>query len=115
MFPELSPNVEWLEPWQRLEGPDDALVREPLVRELEKELPPQHVLRGVSVVPVARRIDCDDVLFATTDPLKPLAVVHLTYSTETDPNWPHTTLYASWSDWIERCLLPDSEEYSRYG
>jgi hypothetical protein len=112
MFPEIPPNLVWLEPWQRLEGPEDGFVRE-----LEKELPPQHVLYGVAVVPVAQRIDCDDVLFATTDPMKPLAVVHLTWRgwTESNPNWPHTRLYGSWLDWTERCLLPDSEEYSRYG
>jgi hypothetical protein len=110
MLPDVPPDLEWLEPWQRLESRDDSFVRE-----LERELPPQHVLRGATVVAVARRIDCDDVLFATTDPMKPLAVVHLTWSIETNPTWPHTTLYLSWSEWTERCLLPDSQEYFRGG
>jgi hypothetical protein len=112
MLPELLPQLEWLEPWQRLEASGDAFVRE-----LHKEVPARHVLHGLSVIAVARRIDRDDVLFATPDPTKPLAVVHLTWAgrTESDPQWPYTTLYESWRDWTERCLVPDHEEYSGNG
>lgn len=108
MLPAIPPQLEWLEPWQHIEGRAEALVNE-----LQKELPPQHVLHGVQVVAVARRIDCDDVLFATTDPMKPLAVVHLTWTgrTESALKWPHTTLYESWRDWTERCLFPDHKEH----
>jgi hypothetical protein len=82
MFLEPPPQLDWLEPWQRLEGSSDTFVNE-----LQKELPPQHVLHGLPAVAVARRIDCDDVLFATADPTIPLAVVHLTWTsrTESDP------------------------------
>ena len=73
MLPEPPPQLEWLEPWQRFEASGDAFVRE-----LQKEVPAQHVLHGLQVIAVARRIDCDEVLFATSDPTKPLAVVHLT-------------------------------------
>ena len=112
MFPELPPDFEWLEPWQRLEDSGDALVTE-----LQKELALQHVLHGVPVVAVGRRSDSDDVLFATADPLKPIAVVHLTWigRTEVDPQWPWTTLYDSWPDWIERCLRVDHQENSADG
>jgi hypothetical protein len=112
MFPDPPAQLEWLEPWQRLEGSGDAFVRE-----LQKEIAPRHVLHGLSVIAVARRIDRDDVLFATHDPTKALAVVHLTWASrsETDPQWPFTTLYESWQDWIDRCLLPDHEEYSGNG
>jgi hypothetical protein len=108
MLPEPPPQLEWLDPWQRLEGSYDGFVRE-----LQKEVPPLHVLHGLSVVAVARRIDCDDVLFVTANPAMPLAVVHLTWTgrTESDPRWPHTTSYKSWEDWTERCLLTDHHEY----
>jgi hypothetical protein len=112
MLVEPPSQLEWLEPWQRIEACGDALVRE-----LQKEVPPQHLLYGIPVIAVARRIDCDDVLFATGSPKKPLAVVHLTWTscTETDPQWPFSTLYESWQDWIKHCLLPDHEEYSGNG
>jgi hypothetical protein len=106
MFPEPPPQLEWLKPWERLEASEDAFVSE-----LQKEMPPRHVLHGLSVINIARRIDSDDVLFVTSDPTKPLAVVHLTYHAEYDPQWPYTTLYESWRDWIERCLPPEHEEY----
>ena len=91
------------------QGRDEALVNE-----LQRELSPQHVLYGILVAAVARRIDCDDVLFATADPSKPLAVVHLTWAgkAERDPRWPSSTLYQCWQDWMERCLAPDHEKYS---
>ena len=105
---ELPHPIEWLEPWQRLEGSSEGFVGE-----LQKEISPQHVLHGLTVVAVARRIDCDDVLFATVDPAMLLAVVHLTWAgrMESDRRWPHTTGYKSWEDWSQRCLLPDHQEY----
>lgn len=112
MFLEPPPDLEWHRPWERLKDAGEALVSE-----LQKELSPQHVLHGVPVVAVARRIDCDDVLFVIADASKPLAVVHLTWAgeTERDPRWPSTTLYQSWQDWIERCLVPDHQEYGPSG
>ena len=108
MFQEPPIEMEWCRPWERLKDSCEALVSE-----LQREFSPLHVLHGVPVVPVARRIDCDDILFATADPSKPLAVVHLTWAgkAERDPRWPSTTIYPSWQDWIERCLVPDHKEY----
>jgi hypothetical protein len=109
MLQQPPAEMEWLRPWERLKDSGEALVKE-----LQKELPPQHVLYGVPVIAVARRIDCYDVLLAADDPSKPLAVVHLTWAgrTEQDPRWPSTTLYRGWQDWIERCLVPDHQAYS---
>jgi hypothetical protein len=108
MFPEPPPEIEWLPPWQRLDGTGDEFVTE-----LWRELPSQHVLHGLLAVAVARRSDCDDVLFVTNDPMSPLAVVHLTWAgrKESDPRRPSTSLYKDWRDWVERCLLPDHEDY----
>jgi hypothetical protein len=107
MFPEIPPELEWLEPWERLEGSGENFVRV-----LQNEIPPDHILHDVPVKAVAHRIDCDDVLFVTADPSKPLAWVHLTYrqSRETDPRWPSTAIFQSWQDWVEGCLIPDHED-----
>jgi hypothetical protein len=104
MVAKPPPEVDWLKPWERLEVGGD-----PFVRELEKEIAVEHVLHGRSATAVGRHIGCDDILFVTDDPTHPLAVVHLTWlgRMEADPRWPHTTLYQSWQDWVERCLLPD--------
>jgi hypothetical protein len=69
------------------------------------------------VVAVARRIDCDDVLFATSNPAMPLAVVHLTWTGHMsfNPRTPYTTGYMNWQDWNEQCLLPDHREFCRDG
>ncbi len=111
MFTQPPAEMEWLLPWEP-EPFNDA--GEALAKELQRELSLQHVLHSIPVVAIARRIDCDDVLFATADPLKPLAVVHLTWRghTEPDPRWPDTMLFQSWQDFIERCLVPDHQEYS---
>lgn len=111
MFLAPPEELEWLEPWCRLEDNDQNDVW--LVKELQKEICSQHVLYGLSVMGVARRGDNDDVLFATSDPISPLAVVHLTWTgrRESDPHWPSTTLYKDWQDWIQRCLLPDHEDH----
>ncbi len=108
MLSEPPPQLDWLEPWQRLEGSSDTFVKE-----LQKELPFRHVLYGLSGVAVARSIDCDDVLFSTADPAISLAVVHLTWTgrTEFGPRCPLATGYKSWRDWTERCLFPDHQEY----
>jgi hypothetical protein len=104
--------IEWLKPWEQLQESGEALVKE-----LQNKLPRDHALHGVSVVALAHRIDCDDVLFATGDPSRPLAVVHLTWTgrTERDARWPETILFRDWQDWVERCLLPDHREYSGGG
>jgi hypothetical protein len=110
MLTEPPPEIEWLKPWESLRGSGDNLVKE-----LNRELNSEHVLHGMVVAALARRIDCDDVLFATANSELPLAVVHLTWTgrRKRDPNWPQTTCYTGWPDWVERCLLPDHEQYGR--
>jgi hypothetical protein len=86
---------------------------EPLEAELKRELGTNGGLCGKQVKAIARRIDCDDVLFIIEDPIYPLAVVHLTWSGNTDPNkgWPHTTQYTDWEAWRNECMLPDADDY----
>lgn len=107
-MPSVPGDLVWLDPWEPVTGSGD-----PFVRELRRELSEGHALHGVPLVAVARRMECDEVLFATSDVDMPLAVVHLTWRSqaESDPRWPHTATYEGWRDWIERCLLPEHRDY----
>ena len=81
---------------------------------LAKEAGPGHVLSGRPVIAVGRRMDSDDVLFFLPGGPAMLAVVHLTWSTRTpeaDPRFPHTDLYQSVAQWIEKRMIPDGNEF----
>jgi hypothetical protein len=90
------------EPWTALESGGPALVAE-----LKRELSPQHVLFGRGAVAIARRKDCDDVLFRLDD--GSVAIVHLTWSGKEDqhPKFPWTTIHKT----IEEAMRHDSEDY----
>jgi hypothetical protein len=95
-----------LEPWQHVT--DEQARRSE--GELRREVSTNHVLSGKTCRAVARRQDCDDVLFEVDG--VGFAVVHLTWSRENGPNWPNTEVYASLGDWIERRMKPDYEAFS---
>ena len=95
-------NIEWLAPWKP-ELDENGL----LAKELQREVCDSHILSGVNTRAVGTRIDSDDVLFTTDDPRNPLAVVHLTWKFESDPNWPATSIYRDWHDWGENCMKKD--------
>jgi hypothetical protein len=100
-FLPVPEDFEWPDPWEPVTDSGKTLLGE-----LRRELPAGHVLSGIPVVAIARRTDCDDVLFVTADPSKPIAVVHLAWSgwAGPDPRWPSTMLYEGWQDWIERSV-----------
>jgi hypothetical protein len=96
-------NLEWLEPWH----PAPA----GLETQLNREVSDGHPLSGRKAISVGRRHDCDDVLFFLPDHSFPLAVVHLTWAgRQPIPELPHTILFSSLDDWIERCMRPDHLE-----
>lgn len=92
-------------PWYKTEsGLENELKR-------ELRLNPLHPLFGVEAESIARRRDCDDVLFALKNYKQPLAVVHLTWaSVELCKDWPDTALFSSYPDWIENCMYRDANE-----
>lgn len=98
------PASQWLDPWIPVSSGGA------LELELATELSPEHILQGVSLKAIARRLDNDDVLFELQGYSKPLAVVHLSYRRETDSQLPWTVLFDSWEDWVENCMEPDHEE-----
>lgn len=110
MFLQIPDTLHWLEPWELLKDSGESFVNE-----LRKELSSKHILFDVPLRAIARHIGCDDVLFATGNREYPLAVAHLTWATrtESEPQWPYTTLYKNWQDWIERRMNPDHQEYSQ--
>jgi len=96
-----------LEPWLSVSG-DECLMLE---AELLKEMRDDHVLARISCTAVARRCDCDDVLFITDFPKGLLAIVHLTWSGHPDQyaQWPHTTFFDSWEAFEKEEMLPEHE------
>ncbi|HTN04160.1 MAG TPA: hypothetical protein VL132_19875 [Planctomycetaceae bacterium] len=96
---------QFLEPWHAESAPEFAA-------ELQRELVPGHVLFGAPVMAVARRQDCDDVLFAIRDGTERMAEVHLTWHRETDPRWPRTVLFPSMEAWMES-MRSDHDEFKR--
>jgi hypothetical protein len=86
--------VEFQKPWFADNSPS-------LSEELRREVRPGHVLFGIEADPIARRHDRDDVLFVLRDGTNRLAVVHLTYTKETEPNFPDVNLFASVEEWEE--------------
>jgi hypothetical protein len=84
-----------------------------MVRELNRELSAGHPLFGLPVKTLARRQDCDDVLFAVEDGTGRVAVVHLTWthSPPERPPWPGTTLFPSFEIWVAEGMRTDAVEF----
>jgi hypothetical protein len=56
---------------------------------------------------LARRQDCDDVLFALEDGTGRVAVVHLSYQIERDPRWPSVEWFDGIEDFCRRRMQTD--------
>lgn len=98
-------------PWYSVS--DDLVQVAGMERELQRELSPGHPLFGVPVKTLARRQDCDDVLFAVQDGTDRVAVVHLTWtrSSPEGPPWPITTVFANLGTWAVEGMHSDSAEW----
>jgi hypothetical protein len=62
---------------------------------------------------LARRQDCDDVLFAIEDGTGRVAVVHLTWthSPPEQPPWPGTAVYPTFEAWVAESMRADHEGF----
>jgi hypothetical protein len=99
-----SSKVKFLVPWVAVEeGPSG------LEKELYLELGINHPLFGRKLRALARRQDCDDVLFVGDEEPGCIAVVHLTWSRppEQYPPYPRTTMFKSMDAWIEYGMMVD--------
>jgi hypothetical protein len=101
----------WLEPWYSIA--DDPRQVEAMGRELRRELGLEHPLAGLPVLALARRQDCDDVLFHLLDGSGRVAAVHLTWtqSVPERPPLPGTALYSSFALWVEEGMKEDHAEF----
>jgi hypothetical protein len=93
-----------LEPWAAVAN---ALGLE---AELARELAPGHRLYGrAGLRAIARRTDCEDVLFVSD---AVAVVVQLTWAKEQEPTLPATELFASIDDWVTRRMNPDHDAFA---
>jgi hypothetical protein len=80
-------------------------------RQLNAELSRAHALHSLPVRALARREDCDDVLFAIEDGTRRVAVVHLTWSKTPQPiGFPTTTIFASLDAWRVDGMQADHDD-----
>lgn len=101
--------MTWLEPWYPIV--DDVPQVTAMARQLNAELSRGHALHSVPVRALARRGDCDDVLFAIEDGTRRVAVVHLTWSTSAQPaGFPTTTFFANLDAWRVDGMQVDHDE-----
>ncbi len=103
--------VEWLVPWHPVaDNPADVASME---LQLGRELAANHPLFGLPVRTLARRQDCDDVLFAIEDGTGRVAVVHLTWtgSPPECPPYPWTVVYSSFEAWVAGGMQTDAAEF----
>ncbi|MCR6661530.1 MAG: hypothetical protein NVV72_20240 [Asticcacaulis sp.] len=70
-----------------------------LVAELRREMMAKHALYRDSVEAVARKNGHDDTLFRLSGDR--YAQVHLTYQVETTPQWPMTTIFDTYQNWLD--------------
>ncbi|WP_113652765.1 hypothetical protein [Pedobacter namyangjuensis] len=82
--------------------------------QLASELSPGHILYGKKVRTLARREDNDDVLFNVMNAEFTFAVVHLTWSENTDEGgkWPIVEIYNNWNQLYENRIQIDHENYN---
>ena len=105
-------NIRIEEPWAAFaDGPDGQASATRIAERLKQDLPKGHVLSGLELKAVARRVDQDDVLFEVVGGDQPLAVVHISWRRETDPRWPWTTFYQSWDEWVEKAMRPGPDGF----
>ena len=103
-----SMNIDFLEPWVAVGSEQDAFDKE-----LRSELSPENYLSASVLRALARRIDCDDVLFEVCDEKADfkLASVHLTWSGRTESNpWPRAKIFTGVEDFITQMLI-DAQDY----
>ncbi len=77
----------------------DSQERNALEAEFARELPPQHNLFGKTVRLLARHDRRDDFLFRIDG--SEVAQVHLTWSVETDPFFPHAQIHLTFGEWAK--------------
>ncbi len=96
--------MEWLEPWRPVAGEEATGLERVLRREVGRD----HALHGLPVRALARRDDCDDVLFAIEDGTGRVVDVHLTWTHDPPERapWPITIVFSSVEVWRRDRMQP---------
>jgi hypothetical protein len=95
--------------WQ---GPWDALaesLQEPYQSQLTRELVPGHPLFKYQCTVLGKHGGTDDILVALTN--GQLTVVHLTWGQSGDAQYPSTTFFDSWVDFVAQRMEQDARDY----
>jgi hypothetical protein len=105
--------MEFVEPWFSIEK-FGAAIADGLIAELKLEVSENHLLFNQTVTVLARRLDCDDILFKLENPKGQFAVVHLTGIGKRESNaiFPRTKIYSSFEDFVKNRMQPDALEFS---
>lgn len=97
--------MEWHDPWWPTES-QSAEFLDTFRRQLELEVPPDHILYGLPIRLIARG-EGDDTLFALLDGSNRVAMVHLTWAKQQERlPWPATTVFPSLQDWARDNMEP---------
>ena len=101
-----QPQNEYYEPWI-------SESSRTYLEELNKEVSEDHLLYGVALNVVARRIDKDEILFQFKENSNKYVQVHLTWKQdkEIDPKWPISRVFNSYDEWVTEVMLLDKKEY----
>ncbi|UII32320.1 hypothetical protein LVD17_00515 [Fulvivirga ulvae] len=97
--------MKFLKPWHDTD--------ENLEVQLRKEISVGHILYGKEVKTIARRQDNDDVLFKVADTDFQYAMVHLTWSSKSNPDstYPLTRTFKDADEVFERLILEDNNNW----
>lgn len=96
-----------IEPWEWIEQ------SEPLEKELLREVSHTHPLFGKEITAIARRVDCDDVLFQVVSEKKTyFVVVHLTWTMKVESEgYPRCEFFESLQEFETKRMFPDHQIY----
>lgn len=101
----------YLEPWNCLSDYPDS-IKPALEKQLSIELGSNHKLYGLKLEAIAKRDDCDDVLFKDKN-TEHVFVVHLTWNQNAETGiYPGTSQYSNIQEFVEKRMKPDNKEFN---
>lgn len=99
--------MSFLEPWEKVER------SEQFEAELVREMAASYPLWGKKIKAIAKRRDCDDVLFKVDKGERTsFVVVHLTWSRQVEPvGYPRCEFFESFQEFETNRMVHDNQMY----